>query len=272
MDFCGDARIDTGVEEGADISPFYDPMIAKIVCSEESRADAINALAGELENSAFWPVKTNLAFLVNLLRDPDVEEAKLDTGLIERKQEALTAIPELSDRALSDALNWFVRDITGIGNFDPKAEPMIGFRLNRPRQQEFRLAVNGEVQSFRYDPTPKGQYFEHGFRDSLEPDAQFVSIGGHMLKISLPRYDAGGHASAADGAILAPMPGKVISVDVAEGDAVTAGQRLMVLEAMKMEHALIAPFDGTVTDLSASEGAQVQVEAVLCVVEPASED
>ena len=63
-----------------------------------------------------------------------------------------------------------------------------------------------------------------------------------------------------------------VSFDVAEGEAVTAGQRLMVLEAMKMEHALIAPFDGTVTDLSASEGAQVQVEAVLCVVEPASED
>ena len=85
------------------------------------------------------------------------------------------------------------------------------------------------------------------------------------------RVDGTGHASAADGAILAPMPGKVISVLVAEGDAVTTGQRLMVLEAMKMEHALTAPFDGTVTELSASEGGQVQVEAVLAVVEPAEE-
>jgi len=64
------------------------------------------------------------------------------------------------------------------------------------------------------------------------------------------------------------MPGKVIAVDVAEGDAVTAGQRLMVLEAMKMEHALTAPFDGTVTQLSAEAGAQVQVDTLLCVVEP----
>jgi 3-methylcrotonyl-CoA carboxylase alpha subunit len=64
------------------------------------------------------------------------------------------------------------------------------------------------------------------------------------------------------------MPGKVIALDVAEGEAVTAGQRLMVLEAMKMEHALTAPFDGTVTALEASVGGQVQVEAVLCVVEP----
>ena len=81
-----------------------------------------------------------------------------------------------------------------------------------------------------------------------------------------------GAISAADGAILAPMPGKVIALDVADGDSVTAGQRLMVLEAMKMEHALTAPFDGTVTELSASVGGQVQVEAVLCVVEPAGED
>lgn len=75
-------------------------------------------------------------------------------------------------------------------------------------------------------------------------------------------------ASAADGAIIAPMPGKVIALDVSEGETVTAGQRLMVLEAMKMEHALTAPFDGTVTALEASVGGQVQVEAVLCVVEP----
>ena len=69
--------------------------------------------------------------------------------------------------------------------------------------------------------------------------------------------------------IVAPMPGKVIAVDVAEGDTVTAGQRLLVLEAMKMEHALTAPFDGTVTQLSVNAGSQVQVEALLAVVEPA---
>ncbi len=68
------------------------------------------------------------------------------------------------------------------------------------------------------------------------------------------------------------MPGKVIAVDVSEGDTVIAGQRLMVLEAMKMEHALTAPFDGTVTELNASVGGQVQVEALLCVVGPASGD
>jgi 3-methylcrotonyl-CoA carboxylase alpha subunit len=78
-----------------------------------------------------------------------------------------------------------------------------------------------------------------------------------------------GQASAADGAIIAPMPGKVIAVDVVEGQAVTAGQRLLVLEAMKMEHALAAPFDGVVEGLWVSAGGQVQVDAVLCRVVPA---
>jgi 3-methylcrotonyl-CoA carboxylase alpha subunit len=93
-----------------------------------------------------------------------------------------------------------------------------------------------------------------------------------LLKISPPRHDGTGQASAADGAIIAPMPGKVIAVDVAEGQAVTTGQRLMVLEAMKMEHALCAPFDGVVEGLAVSAGGQVQVEAVLCRVVPSASD
>ena len=96
----------------------------------------------------------------------------------------------------------------------------------------------------------------------------FATEMGTTWRFSPERHEAGA-AAAHDGDIIAPMPGKVIAVDVAQGDTVTAGQRLMVLEAMKMEHALTAPFDGTVTELAASEGAQVQVEAVLAVVEPA---
>ena len=79
------------------------------------------------------------------------------------------------------------------------------------------------------------------------------------------------HHHAHDGDSIAPIPGKVIAVDVSEGDTVTAGQRLMVLEAMKMEHALTAPFDGTIRDLAAAAGSQVQVEALLCVVDPNEE-
>jgi 3-methylcrotonyl-CoA carboxylase alpha subunit len=99
-----------------------------------------------------------------------------------------------------------------------------------------------------------------------------VNEFGQTYAVTLPRHDGTGHASAADGAIIAPMPGKVIAVDVSEGQTVTAGQRLLVLEAMKMEHALTAPFDGLIEGLTVSAGAQVQVEAVLCRVVPAGDE
>ncbi len=259
-----EGRTDTGVVQGSEVSPFYDPMIAKMIVHEVSRPDALGALVEKLESAVVWPVKTNKGFLVRLLRDPDVSAANLDTGLIARKFVELTARPIPSDRVLSDAAAWLLRDAS---DFDDVVNGIGPFRLNAPRQTTMRLAVDGEVREFEYQPTPEGQHYEHGFAPIDEPGHQFVQIEGDVIVLSLPRAE-GGHHSAADGAILAPMPGKVIAVDVAEGDAVTAGQRLMVLEAMKMEHALTAPFDGTVTELKASEGGQVQVEAVLCVVEP----
>ena len=102
------------------------------------------------------------------------------------------------------------------------------------------------------------------------PQQIILFEGGAKFEIGLRPKVGTGHHSAHDGDIVAPMPGKVIAVDVAEGDAVSAGQRLLVLEAMKMEHALTAPFDGTVTALNVSTGGQVQVEAVLAVVEAAA--
>jgi 3-methylcrotonyl-CoA carboxylase alpha subunit len=107
-------------------------------------------------------------------------------------------------------------------------------------------------------------------RSVIDGQTRIYFEKGYAHRIRLKRPEGTGQASAADGAIIAPMPGKVIAVDVAEGQSVTAGQRLMVLEAMKMEHALTAPFDGVIEGLTVSAGGQVQVEAVLCQVVPAS--
>ncbi|MDG5750178.1 acetyl/propionyl/methylcrotonyl-CoA carboxylase subunit alpha [Qipengyuania sp. XHP0211] len=266
MDHSG--RSDTGVVQGSEVTPFYDPMIAKMIVHEPNRSDAIAGLIDKLETAVVWPVKTNKGFLVRLLNDKDVQDADLDTGLIARKFDQLTKRPVPSDRVLSDAAAWLLRESS---DFDSVVTGIGAFRLNAAPPKSMRLTVDGEEREFEFSPTPEGQYFEHGFAPIEQPAHQFVQIEGDVIAISLPRNDAGGAASAADGAILAPMPGKVIAVDVAEGDAVTAGQRLMVLEAMKMEHALTAPFDGTVTELNSSEGGQVQVEAVLCVVEPVEE-
>jgi 3-methylcrotonyl-CoA carboxylase alpha subunit len=116
---------------------------------------------------------------------------------------------------------------------------------------------------------PEGS--EHYFSASKRGDVVFASSAGTTHCIRQAGSRGSGHVSAADGAILAPMPGKVIAVDVAAGEAVTKGQRLLVLEAMKMEHALTAPFDGTVAELAVAEGSQVQVEALLARVERAAE-
>jgi 3-methylcrotonyl-CoA carboxylase alpha subunit len=103
------------------------------------------------------------------------------------------------------------------------------------------------------------------YSSAASPTSALVTKSGQSFEISLPRYE-GGHSSPHDGDILAPMPGKVIAVDVSEGQHVETGQRLMVLEAMKMEHALTAPFAGTLAELAAHEGQQVQVEALLARV------
>ena len=258
LDLGHEGRIETGVEEGDEISPHYDPMVAKLIAWGETRDDAIDQLIEMTDGVEIWPVRTNAAFLGNALGEDDFADAQLDTGFIEAKGDALLADPQPNDaiRAAAADIALLAAGVT--------EQPMAGFRLNRPLRLTVALGQGGEFTTV--DPA-EAVPFESlpGFADD-ERVVVFADGQAHEFDLAAR---GGGAAAAGDGAILAPMPGKVIAVDVTEGDHVTAGQRLMVLEAMKMEHALTAPFDGTVTQLAASEGGQVQVEAVLCVVEPA---
>ena len=254
-------RLDTGVEEGDSITPFYDPMIAKMIAYADDRGFAIEVLRDALMGTSVWPVKTNGAFLVRLLADEDFVAADMDTGLIERRGEALMPAARPSDEVLRGA----ARKLMEEGPLPPPATP--GFRLNAAPRLRARLAVNGTEIDVDY--TAEAESWFMGMNE--ERDRVLVTQDGQTFGISYASERGTGHHSAADGAILAPMPGKVIALDVAEGDSVTAGQRLMVLEAMKMEHALTAPFDGTVRDLAASVGRQVEVEAMLARIE-ADED
>ena len=251
-------RIETGVEEGDQISPFYDPMVAKLVAWGETRDDAIEQLAEIADGVEIWPVRTNAAFIANCLRDEDFEDANLDTGFIERKIDDLVESDEPYEAIWQTAADFVV-----LAETEAHEDQPAGFRLNAPGRLTTSLSFKGDS---RVVAAAEGPAFEAatGF---VDPHRVVVFADG--MSFAFDRGSRGsGAAAAGDGAILAPMPGKVIALDVAEGDSVTAGQRLMVLEAMKMEHSLTAPFDGTVTQLSASEGGQVQVEAVLCVVEP----
>jgi len=256
-----EGRIETGVEEGDRISPFYDPMVAKLVVWGETRGDAIDQLAGIAENVEIWPVKTNAAFIANCLRDEDFEQANLDTGFIETKLDDLVSSDEADDDIWQSAA-----DFIALAETEDHEDLPIGLRLNAPGVLSATLTHKGETRTVSAARAGT-ESFATGF---VDPARAVVFADGQSFVFERQSRGSGA-AAAGDGAILAPMPGKVIAVDVAEGDTVTAGQRLMVLEAMKMEHALTAPFDGTVTELAASEGGQVQVEAVLAVVEPKEE-
>mgnify|MGYP005817575333 FL=1 len=261
FDLGSEGRIETGVAEGDMISPHYDPMVAKLVVWEKTRADAIEALADIAESVEVWPVKTNAAFLANALLEDDFVEAQLDTGFIERKLDRL-----VGDDAPDDAIWQAAADFTVLDAIEENAPRPIGFRLNADPRVAATLFHKGESRTVDVIGERDAAHAT-GF---VEDARTVVFADGQGFEFALESRGSGA-AAAGSGAILAPMPGKVIAVDVAKGDRVTAGQRLMVLEAMKMEHALTAPFDGTVTELSAATGGQVQVEAVLAVVAPVEE-
>ncbi|WP_379922433.1 biotin carboxylase N-terminal domain-containing protein [Erythrobacter sp. R86502] len=256
----GSSRIETGVEQGDEISPHYDPMIAKLVVHANDREAAIWRMEDCLEELLVYPVKTNAPFLLRALTSDEFEGGQLDTGLIGRNPQWAEAVA-LSQAAMDQAALPFLRRRTDKAVLAPT-----GFRLNAAPRTIVAMMHGSEVVTG--DPL-------RPFEGVLQyDDGATVWVNEAAETFALRPFAARGtgQASAADGAIIAPMPGKVIAVDVSEGEAVTAGQRLLVLEAMKMEHALSAPFDGVIEALAVSAGAQVQVDAVLVTVVPAAAD
>jgi 3-methylcrotonyl-CoA carboxylase alpha subunit len=254
-----EGRIETGVEEGDEISSFYDPMIAKLIGAGTTRDDAIDQLAFMLDGVEVWPVRTNAGFLFNALLDDDFDAARIDTGFIARRLDELVPDPQPDDSIWRGAAAIAVA-------VDEAEEPLgglAGFRLNAPARA---AAVLGRGGSFRTVSTEDGEIAEvSGFRDD---DRVVVFTEGRAFEFALGARGTGASHGLHDGEIEAPMPGKITAVEVAAGDTVAKGQRLLTLEAMKMEHALTAPFDGIVAELSAKAGAQVTEGTLLVRVEP----
>jgi 3-methylcrotonyl-CoA carboxylase alpha subunit len=256
----GTLRIETGFVAGDAITPFYDPMIAKVVVHAASRDAALVCLAEVLRESEVWPLTTNIAFLHNLLLSDFARDA-VDTGFIAREGEALLGVGEPTD-AVWRAAAVHARTLEGADLRPWTALP--GLRLNRDPDMRAHLVHKGESRTVDLSQN-------HAFAA-----ANVVDFGDTMVVFDegeawpfTARTGGGSGGAVSDGALLAPMPGKVIAVDVAQGDTVEKGQRLLVLEAMKMEHAMTAPFAGTVGELNVAVGSQVQVEAVLAKVEKA---
>jgi len=255
FDLGEDGRIETGVEEGDAISSFYDPMIAKLISIGGTRDVAIDELAAILDAVEVWPVRTNAGFLFNALTHPDFDASKLDTGFIERNLDEL-----LPDAEPNESIQRAAAAVAILAAEDEAPLPgLAGFRLN----ESLRLTVSLE-----------GRAVDLGGDEEIAPvsgfadDARVVVFAeGQAHEFALGSRGTGTTHGIHDGEIEAPMPGKITAVEISSGEKVAKDQRLLTLEAMKMEHALTAPFDGTVVELSASAGAQVTEGQLLVKIE-----
>ncbi|HYD13656.1 MAG TPA: acetyl/propionyl/methylcrotonyl-CoA carboxylase subunit alpha [Allosphingosinicella sp.] len=258
-------RVETGVEEGDAISPFYDPMIAKLVTRGQDRDAARLALMGMLGGSYIWPVKTNAAFLYKCLDNEAFAQGDVDTGFIGREIERLLPDTEPSEAALRSA-GWRYRedhaDWADFTRMDPW-NSLFNFRANAASRSTVTLFLDGRAVDL-----PVSDESSPELPSSMHPGGPvIVSDQGQTLVFQLRHSGENAGAAAGDGAIVSPMPGKIIALEVAAGDVVTKGQKLLTLEAMKMEHSLTAPFDGKVAELNAEAGAQVSEGALLVRIE-----
>jgi 3-methylcrotonyl-CoA carboxylase alpha subunit len=248
-----DIRIDSAVEQGSEVTPFYDPMIAKLIAHAPSRDAVALSLAAICRGAEIWPVKTNAAFLANALTHEDFLAGDVDTGFIEARLQALIGNPSASRQVLEAAAAARL-----VAQKIP--EELIGFRLNAAPHVEIRLQQGSETHTVRLAPplrVARLPTITHG-------DEIVVFQAGRAFAFSEVTMNAGGQgAGAGDGVVVSPMPGHIISVMVAEGDAVIKGTPLVMMEAMKMEMTLVAPVDGVVTGLAAKAGERVPEGAVL---------
>jgi 3-methylcrotonyl-CoA carboxylase alpha subunit len=256
-------RVDTGVEEGDRISPWYDPMIAKLIARGGTRDEAIDRLVDALEQVEVWPVRTNAAFLARAADDAAFRAGDVDTSFIPARIERLVPDPAPSEGVWALAATALLASDFGSAAEGDPWSALQGFRLNGAGDRAVALAHAGETRRVDTagDPPLEGIATAEGER-------VLVFAAGQAFAFALPGASGGAAGGAAsDGTLLSPMPGRVIAVEVREGDKVAKGAKLVTLEAMKMEHSLVAPFDGVVAELAAREGAQVTEGELLVRVE-----
>lgn len=270
------ARAETGVRPGDTISPWYDPMIAKLVTQGPTRATALLSLERALGQTEVAGTVTNLSFLRRLTQHAGFRAGDVDTGLIDRDVEALAARPVPCSKARSIAALAALgldagQGAEGLHLWVPLAwtahlvwqEEAIAARVEGLGGDRYRVTID----EFVHEVTRDG-----GWRVDGAPVAARVGHGagavhvfwGNVYSFAVPDPLAvTGAAGAASGVVEAPMPGLVKAVFVEAGAVVAAGDRIAILEAMKMEHTLVAPRDGTVGEVLVGAGDQVEAGAPL---------
>jgi 3-methylcrotonyl-CoA carboxylase alpha subunit len=270
-------RVDSGVAAGDTVTPFYDPMIAKLIVHGADRTEALRMLNRELDDAVVIGPKTNLAFLRALMRSVEVRDGAFDTGFVDAHLARLGAVPHPADPRAALAAARLLLDrqeasrVKPLAPFDPWSLAD-SFELVGARQVGLDVLIDGKPERLHATGTREHALEAAGRSARPERDHPEITLfeagdgvyafsGGRQAFVELldPLERSAGGAEEGDGGIRAPMNGRVAALFVAEGDAVEAGQRLAVVEAMKMEHALTAPFAGVVRDLTSNVGEQVEM-------------
>jgi len=274
-------RIDTGVEAGSVVSPYYDPMIAKVIAHGRDRTDALSRLASALGETVVVGPRSNAAFLSRLAGHPEFRAGRFDTGFIDRHLADLTRVePSLEAGVVGAAVEALLAPKAGKPVDTPWLDPWTaadGFSLGPERALDLDVVVEGHPRKatvvWRDGPHVSVDGAPAARVRILPVSGGVVAIGqGVQRHVALKSYDTVDvdHLDG-DGTVKAPMHGKVLAIFVAAGASVAKGERVAVVEAMKMEHALLAPADGVVSEITAQVGAQVAEGAKILTIEPRGE-
>ena len=291
-------RIDSGIRTGDAISVHYDPMIAKLIVWDYDRPSAVRRLRLTLEKLAICGVTSNAAFLTRLAGLDAFSAAELDTGFIARNEAALFAPGATGENEIALATLGLL--LSRRNGAKPQADPYSpwnntnSFRLNAPARETLRFVLDQQPVDVAVKHEPDGFSLEIGTRairahGSISQDGAlratvdgrqrqcrfFASDNGHALfldgehyRISQPDPVDVADTSTHTGGLEAPMPGVIRAILSKQGAAVEAGDALVVMEAMKMEHTIRAPAKGTVTAINCAEGNMVEAGAMLVDFEP----
>jgi acetyl-CoA/propionyl-CoA carboxylase biotin carboxyl carrier protein len=285
-------RVDSGLRVGSVVGSDYDPMLAKVIAWGPDRSAALNRLSAALSGTTVLGLGTNVAYLRDLLHDPDVEAGRLDTQLVERRGPFVDDVPD--HVFVAAALD----ELLALQPSGPVVDPWdipSGFRLGGPAPTPFRLNCGDRQVTVRVTGLPSSCLVTV---DSSDPVPVSASAEGSLLRLDLDgrirvyqraqdgdvlwlasdgfSWAVGEHSLLAEesasgpggGPVTSPMPGTVLVVKAAVGDVVTAGAPLLVVEAMKMEHTITAPVDGVLTELHVKAGQQVALNQPLALVTP----
>lgn len=287
-------RVDSGVEDGSVISVHYDPMMAKVIAHAENRQEATRLLSGALRTARIHAATTNRDLLVRVLEDPQYLEGNIDTHFLERRNIAELNRPLASEAdealaaracALSDQLlaRRSARVATTLPSGWRNQTSLPQTRVYSGRHSEHHVSYQmhgnhavfeGQIHSRIVSLELGRVVFDgcdivHEFEVSRYGDLRYVdTVEWSTRLVAAPRFPSAGQIES-NGSLRSPMPGKVVRIEVSEGDRVEEGQALVVLEAMKMEHTIRAPYPGTIEAVHFSDGDQVEADAVLVVVSPA---